>query len=397
MIGQALLASIRKEALLLRRDPHALALLFAMPAVFILIMSLALEDQFGTESGAVSTVLVFDADDSEASRALLSQIDQSNAFMLITADTATAGEVLAAQLRRDEYAFAIQVLAGFGEQLRGGTEAGAHLLVTVAPETGPQREALMLGALREAVVRQQMDTIRTRFMPASANAFNLDVPISVEYLYHGRSDAVAPTSVQQNVPAWLVFAVFFVVMPVSNTMIRERELGMERRLRTTPVSAATILSGKLLPYFAVNQLQVVFMMGIGVLIVPLLGGAALALTGVPLSGLVLMAAALSVAALGYAVLIAVLCSSTEQATLLGGAGNIILAAIGGIMVPKFVMPPALQTLTQISPMAWGLDGFLVALLHGGGAFAVAPHAAPLIIFGLIAILLAWWLQGRRTG
>ena len=76
-----------------------------------------------------------------------------------------------------------------------------------------------------------------------------------------------------------------------------------------------------------------------------------------------MSAAVSLAALGYALLISSITRTTEQASLLGGAGNLILAAIGGIMVPKFVMPEAMQHLTNVSPMAWGLEGFLDVLLR----------------------------------
>jgi ABC-2 type transport system permease protein len=47
----ALLATIRKELQLLLRDIHGLMLLFVMPVVFILIMSLALQDQFAQRDG----------------------------------------------------------------------------------------------------------------------------------------------------------------------------------------------------------------------------------------------------------------------------------------------------------------------------------------------------------
>ncbi len=46
MNWQGLRACVRKETLLLTRDLHGLALLFIMPLAFVLIMSLALQDQF---------------------------------------------------------------------------------------------------------------------------------------------------------------------------------------------------------------------------------------------------------------------------------------------------------------------------------------------------------------
>ena len=57
-------------------------------------------------------------------------------------------------------------------------------------------------------------------------------------------------------------------------------------------------------------------------------------------------------AVGLALLVAASVRTTMQATIAGGAISLILAALGGIMVPKLVMPPAMQHLTLVSPMAW---------------------------------------------
>ena len=168
-----------------------------------------------------------------------------------------------------------------------------------------------------------------------------------------------------------MFGAFFVVVPLSNTFISERQQGTLRRLRSTNLGSLTLLMGKLVPYFAINQLQVLLMLLAGCYLVPLLGGQALQING-SLLLLALMAAAVSVCALGLALLIAVSSSTTEQATLLGGTGNIILAALGGIMIPKFVMPAAMQSIAQWSPMSWGLEGFLDVLLRTGTLRDVAP-------------------------
>jgi ABC-2 type transport system permease protein len=137
------------------------------------------------------------------------------------------------------------------------------------------------------------------------------------------------------------------------------------------------------------------MLLVGVYLVPLLGGEALELGHSP-GGLALMAGAISFGAIGYALLISVVARTTEQATVLGGAGSILLGAIGGIMVPKFLMPEAMQTFSWVSPMAWGLEGFLDVLLRQGSARDVLPEAAVMGAFGLIALLAAAELFRRRA-
>ncbi len=391
----SLLACIRKELLLLSRDLHGLALLFLMPLAFVLIMSLALQNQFSERSGARLKVLVLDADQSSASRGLLTTLGNGNALEFVIPEQVPDAVTLDQQLRRGDYAFAIHVVTGFSTAMltTDSKDAGTLIHISIAPDTSKQTETIFLTTVRAALGRERM---RALLEGLGADAAIVDnsahTDIAVRYAY---ADAQKPSAVQQSVPAWLVFGAFFVVVPLSNTLIRERQQGTLRRLRSTNLGSLTLLLGKLAPYFGINQLQVLLMLLAGRYLVPLLGGEALQISG-SLSLLALMAAALSVCALGLALLIAVSSSTTEQATLLGGTGNIILAALGGIMIPKFVMPATMQSIAQWSPMSWGLEGFLDVLLRSGSLRDIAPEAAGLTLLGLTAILLAWFIQSRRA-
>jgi len=397
---QELRACVVKELRLLVRDIHGLALLFIIPAAFILIMSLALKDQFEARAGKKITMEVVDRDQSVASHKFLDRLRESEAFAL----TETSN------LKPDGAMFSLVIDKGFGEQLVTPAPEGSAQPVTlgVAADAARQTQVIVAAAIREALGRVGVDelvtTLRTMMQamnPSSAQSTTaatesnkLDERLfRVRYAYSG--GAKPPTSVQQNVPAWLVFAIFFVVIPVSNAVIRERQVGTLRRIRTTRVSNATLLLGKLIPYYVINLVQVVVMLLIGIFVVPLLGGDALVLNG-SLVALFVIASAVSIGALGYALLIAVIAKTTEQATIIGGAGNIILAAIGGIMVPKFVMPAAMQKLADLSPMSWGLNGFLDVLLRGGNVQSVLSESASLIALGVGALILAGVLQARAT-
>ena len=133
----------------------------------------------------------------------------------------------------------------------------------------------------------------------------------------------------------------------------------------------------------------------GVVIVPLCGGTALTL-GDSLGGLVLIAASVSFSAISMALLIASAARTTEQATTVGGVLNIIFGALGGIMVPTFVMPGFMQDLANLSPMSWGLEGFLDIFLRNGTVSDVLPKSLYLIIFGVVMLILtAISLRRRR--
>jgi ABC-2 type transport system permease protein len=394
MSWQGLSACVRKELLLLTRDLHGLALLFIMPLAFILIMSLALQDQFAARAGQKPAVIGIDLDSSDASRALLANLTRDAAFEVSIATAVPTDAELRERLRSGAYAFAITVQKGFGAGLGAPPAADAppHVSVMVAPDTGKQMEAIFIGTLRGALGRERLRAVLAAVGAHPDETVGDDIALS--YAYGTAAGGEMPSAVQQSVPGWLVFGVFFVVVPLSNTFIRERQLGTLRRLRSTNLGWHTVLLGKLIPYFAVNQLQVALMLAAGSWLVPLLGGEALRLGGSWIA-LAVISASLSIAALGLALLIAVVSRTTEQATLLGGTGNILLAAIGGIMVPKFVMPETMRQIANLSPMSWGLEGFLDVMLRGGGLAAIAPEAAGLTALGLVAILLAGALHQRR--
>jgi len=400
-LGQ-LTAGIRKELLLLCRDWHALGLLFVMPLAFVLVMSLAMQDQFAARAGTKIGVVVSDNDASDASKALTAALRNSGGAEIHFKRVPDV-EALKDELRSGGYAFAIDIEPGYGAAL-GNADASlaAHVALIVAPDTSKQTEMIFSGTLRELLARERLSALfaplalLSRAQGGREIAFDTDAAQPrVEYAYRSGKSSQAPSAVQQSVPAWLVFGAFFIVIPLSNTLIRERQQGTARRLRTMPVSQGVLLTGKLAPYFVVNQLQVALMLLAGRFLVPALGGEALQLNG-SMPALMLAATAVSFAALGYALLIASVARTAEQASLLGGAGNLILAAIGGIMVPKFVMPEAMQQLTAISPMAWGLEGFLDVLLRDGTVRDVANEAVALSIFGAAMLALAWVTQARRT-
>ena len=151
--------------------------------------------------------------------------------------------------------------------------------------------------------------------------------------------------------------------------------------------ASTLLLSKALPYYLVNLLQMLVMLAVGLWLVPALGGDRLD-PGHSGLGLWLLGSATSLAAIALALCVAVTVRTTLQATIAGGAISLLLAALGGVMVPKLVMPPLMQTLAQLSPMAWSLDGFTRLMVSGGGARDVLAPCAALLLFAAAALALA---------
>ena len=390
-----LLSFIEKELLLLRRDLHGLALLFVMPVVFILIMSLALQNQFSSQSTVSIDYLLLMPDQDTGGQQFVARLQQIGNFNRL--DIAGSQRQLEQRVARDEAKFLVVVAADFTARLGDGLTV---LDVYVAPGSEPALVMLFESRLRDLLGRLYIQFAHQAMLDEGYG----DAPIddeAIDNLLHSHAlfgvegKQQTPSSVQQNVPAWLLFAMFFIATPISTTLIQERSQRTLDRLVTMDFPPYLLLLGKLIPYLVINLMQVVLMLLVGMYLVPLLGGDRLTL-GQSTAGLAVMAVAASLAAVAYGLLVAQIANTTEQATIFTGVCNIIMAALGGVMVPRFIMPPLMQDMTQLSPMAWGLDGFLEILLRNGTVMDVMPQASALLGFALVLLLLTALLARRRT-
>jgi ABC-2 type transport system permease protein len=389
-----LLALWEKEWLALSRDVHGLAVLFLMPAVFIVVMSLALSDAFKDDVARQAEFAVLAADDAP----LAQRFAQSLSGDGFRAVSAPANEAEARQgVRNGKPALVLVLPREFGRGLAaagGSTPAPALTLLA-----DPALPSLQLAAFQQRVLGAALE-LRVSALLARAGApagtglpgLKRAAALSVEVL--GQSRAQRPSSVQQNVPAWLIFGMFFVVLPIASLFIVERRDGTLARLVAQQVPFPLLLLGKLAPFFVVNLGQTALMLLAGRMLVPWFGGETLALPA-RWDLLAAVAASTSVAAIAWGLLVAVCARTLEQATVIGGVGNILAAAVGGIMVPRFVMPQAMQTLADYSPMAWALEGFHAVLLREGTAAAITGPCAKLVALAAALLALALLVHSRR--
>ena len=204
------------------------------------------------------------------------------------------------------------------------------------------------------------------------------VSLTEEYASYNNS-TIIPNSVQHNVPAWTLFAMFFICIPLAGNIIRERDDGSAFRLLTMPGSYMIVILGKMLTYVIVSLIQFALMLCVGVFILPLLGLQELNI-GNNLPMLFLVAFSSGLAATGFGLLVGTIATSHDQASLFGAVFVIILAAIGGIWVPTFVMPEVMKKIAVISPLNWGLEAFYGIFLRNFGFKEIFPEVAKLLLF-----------------
>lgn len=377
-----LLALIRKELLALGRDAHGLAALFVLPVIFIIVMSMALKDVYSPHVDNLAWS-VLDQDEGALGKSLLKRWENENGKPIaLPADWQHA-------LHEGRLKYVIRIERGAAGDLAQSEKPDHQRIVLL---TDPGIDFGVFTSLRAKIEASatalRVETL-TRKLPAllkiDADSLSGAHVATAERVNAGPR----PTSVQHNVPAWLVFGMFFVVTTIAGLFVEERKCGALNRLLSLGASPLVLLLAKVLPFVLINCLQASLMLGVGIYIIPLMGGDALSLHGIDYLALLTMLLAISLAAISLALLVATLVKSQAQASAIGPMMNILMAAVGGIMVPTFVMPAVMQKLSQFSPMNWALEGLLDVLLRGGDLHSIRVEAGQLLLLATGSISLAY--------
>lgn len=417
---------------LLTRDRAGLLVLFVMPAVLVVIITLVQENVLELSGQRETEVVLLDQDQGAFATALrtylhagrlkirewdVSREGTGNFRAAIAAGKYQAGIRIAAETSNHMQAemallFAdhpqgppasaqasVEVL--FDPAAMAGYRAGVLARVQIAAQAAEMElKAAALSTMLAAHVAQiggsRPDT------PASLSASGLKEAFR-QSMITIREQAAAPgvpafetlvNPVDQNVPAWALFGMFFTAIPIAGTLLEERRSGLSLRLACLPVSPLALLLGKVAAYLGVCLCQFLLIVLIGVYLFPHLGLPAFTLSAHPALLLPLICGC-SLAACGFGTFLGTICRSYEQASTVGATSVVVAAALGGVMVPVYAMPPLMQKISILSPLNWGLNGFAELLVRGHSFGAVLDDLGRLLLFAAVMILFAWKQAYRR--
>jgi len=162
-----------------------------------------------------------------------------------------------------------------------------------------------------------------------------------------------------------------------------------RRTLAAPVSAGQAILGQVMGRFAIAGFQGAYIMV-----------ATMALFGVSWGSLwlaLVVLAAFSMVAAGAAMLIGSLLDNDGAASSAGVGAGLVLAALGGCMLPLELFPDTLQTVAHVTPHAWAYEALAEVQRHGAGAADIAPELAVLgAMAGALLVMGAWALRRSMT-
>ena len=111
--------------------------------------------------------------------------------------------------------------------------------------------------------------------------------------------------------------------------------------------------------------------------------------------LIYVSIVVGVASTGYGLLIGTLFKTLHQAAIFGMVSVVIMAALGGIWVPLYIMSDTMVFIGHLSPMNWAMEAFNDVFLRGKELTHIIAHTPHLWLFGAVCFGTSLILENKR--
>lgn len=424
------LATILKEWILLKRDLGGIALLFLMPVMLIIVMALVQDAPFKDYQELKFDLLLVNNDKGRLSEDIIQGFKKSKNFNVVESVEGKPlnDSLLKIYLEKGDYPVGIVIPGGATAEVvnaantlanelsqkmgLGGTVPArearntAYVRLYFNPVSKPTFRSSIAFAIDKYVTYSCSNLLVERLSKLSAMQGDTTAPstnfdqlfqgigVKEEMLHDNLQDKKLINSTQHNVPAWAIFGMFFIVIPIAGHMIREREDGSAVRIALIPNTRFMVSLGQILFYTLICMVQFWCMVAVGIWVLPLLGLSQLYL-GANALALIPVSFAIGFAATAYGYFIGTVFKTINQALPLGAVSVVILSALGGLWVPVELLPTVMQRIAALSPMNWGLDAVNTITLRGGGIQQVLLPILYLVAMGLLLWLFSMVYEKAR--
>lgn len=415
-----ILTVVRISLLRLWHNKAELVLTFIVPIIFFSIFALI----FGSRerSGVTSSIkvaLVYDDTDNE-SKGIAEQLNEHGTLRFVKSDSQVLpdGQLCAVDLKTAEalvkdgsasVAIVLKRNNATAKEPAGDRPLTAALLTDSSDQVAPK---IVLALLNELLITKQVGQIRERLTRASPPIASGAPPPAIP---QGGTPAtniqssVGPTGsarvadVDWSLPVIAVedvvggqrknpvvamyasgIAVMFLLFSVvggGGALLEEKENSTLERLLASQLTMDELLMGKWLYLVIIGSLQTTLMFAWGQLIF-----------GVELlehwEGFVMMTLVTAAAASSFALCLATLCSSRAQLNWVSIVLVLGMSALGGSMVPRYLMSERIREFGLLTFNAWALDGYNKVFWRNLPLQSLWPQLAVLSLAGLLFMITA---------
>lgn len=403
-----------KDLRLAFRDRAALLLMLLAPFLLTIGMGFVTGRFSGGTSGISNIpVILVNQDEAQLGNALMDLFNDPALTDLMEPSVTSDLEAARQLIDSDEVAAVVFIPKGFTESIipkDGRTLSGKVISIEIyANPTRPTSAGIIQTIVEEFLSRVQSSSIGGQVTMSQLVTSGRVAPQDIAAVSQAMSERLSSSTtepvtaiklkrnevggeaIQFDVLAYLApgMALMFLMYTVSyggRTIIAERIQGTLPRLLISPTSAAQILGGKIFGIYLTGVAQLGILILATTVMFQLKWGNTL--------GLIVLVLAAVFGATGWGMLITALARTAGQVSSVGSAIMLIFGILGGSFVSLENLHPLVQSLSKITPNAWGLDGFTTLALGGGLADISTPITA-LLIMGAVLFIAAVLLFNRQ--
>ena len=388
-------AMFRVMALSVIRDRGALALAFLLPPVIFLIFAAVFS---GTGGGEIRLQIAIGTGLQSAFSSRLEEALRNDGTLRVLPGVITNREEMVRLIQSgradaglyiesgpdDMTSALIRVLVDPGKMLAGAILAGQvqRVIARDLPDVLLARSATTVEQLTGGWSAQQTQRLAAALDEIQREGGADDGAAALVTTEQVGSGEGASASISYYAGAIAMLFLLFSSMQGAATLIEERHAGILDRVAVGPAGTDVVVLGKFLFLTVQGMVQVALIFLAAALFYDL---EVTARPGVLIA--VTVVASASAAGLGLA--LAAFCTSKQQAQTVSTFVVLVSSALGGSMVPRFMMPPWLQDIGWFTPNAWAVEAYYGILWRNDAMQELLPELsllASLAAVGLVASL-----------
>jgi ABC-2 type transport system permease protein len=386
-----------KDLRLVYRNPVAFGLLVIMPFLLIAVISNALTPIF--EGASSFRLPVVDLDRSQASEQLVEALDESSALEVRELDwtgSEFAPDDADAVFDDDRKNFVVLVIPdGFGDSIAEGDPRSLTLF------TDPVQQGFSDLILQEVRSRLFTTSLVSAFTSVLVSAGGLteeealavvdseiapleEDPGTAVIKRSGSETRALPSNFEQTVPGFSVMFTFWLAAIIAGGIFAEKRVYRTwQRTLIAPVPRWAIIASRIAAYVTLGLAQMTLLFAAGWLFFGLSLG-----SDIPALILLLTAVALVTTTFGF-----LISSLIKDAVLMNMTTNLlvlILAGLGGAIVPIVLLPGWAQQLSVLTPHYWAMHGIQQVIILDNGLADVLPQLLALLTFAAAFFSIGLW-------
>ncbi|MBK8881765.1 MAG: ABC transporter permease [Bacteroidales bacterium] len=391
---------LKKDVILFLHDRRSVILTFLLPVILITLFAFAY-GSIGNYDGRSEPVklLVTDLDKTKISKEIVYKIDSLQDIITVVSDSLRSKELVI----KGEYACALIIYKGFNDSLEYGNTMPVELVFDRSREMEisilqQNLISILMSATGEIMIKKNIEKYLNELFPDEENDFSDEIAGSV-INNESNKQVIKWTPIVgirndtklgliQAVAGTAILMLLFSVAGVGTSILEEKENGTINRLLYSPLKGSTILYSKMLFAFFISILQLTAMFSFAWLILNMD-------MNVNIPALILMIIATSFAVSSLGICLAAVAKTRQQAQNLSTIIILVMSAIGGSMIPLFIMPPILQKIAILSINYWGIQGFYDIFWRVLPLEGILPKILILMCTGVVLTLASIQLFKKR--